>query len=150
MTSVLKLKDIKKDWYILDISEIVLGRAAAHIATLLRGKNKATYTPFLDCGDHVIVINSDKVRLTGRKENDKTYYWHTGYPGGIKEIKAGKLRDKRSQDLVIKAVKGMLAKGPMGRKHLKNLYVYEGSEHPHQGQNPKIIDFANNNDKNSR
>ncbi len=149
-TTVSKLAEIDKKWYIIDLQNIVLGRAAAHVAKILRGKNKANFTPFLDCGDNVIVINADKVRLTGKKLNEKTYYWHTGYPGGIKSITADKLLAKDGTRVFRNAVKGMLAKGPLGRKQLKNLYVYAGTEHPHQGQKPEAIEFAKLNNKNDR
>lgn len=149
-TTVSKLAEIDKKWYIIDLQNIVLGRAAAHVAKILRGKNKANFTPFLDCGDNVIVINADKVRLTGKKLNEKIYYWHTGYPGGIKSITADKLLAKDGTRVFRNAVKGMLAKGPLGRKQLKNLYVYAGTEHPHQGQKPEAIEFAKLNNKNDR
>lgn len=149
-TTVNKLADINKKWYVLDLSNIVLGRAASQIATILRGKNKADYTPFLDCGDNVIVINSDKLQLTGKKLDNKTYYWHTGYPGGIREIKAKGLMEKSSSNLVRKAIKGMLPRGPLGRKQLKNLYVYPGETHPHDAQKPEVIEFAKQNKKNNR
>ena len=149
-TSFNKISEVKKKWYVLDLSDIILGRAAASIATILRGKNKADYTPFLDCGDNVIVTNADKLKLTGKKLSDKNYYWHTGYPGGIKDISAGKLLAKSSTLMVRKAVKGMLPKGPLGYKQLKNLYVYSGSEHPHAAQKPENIDFSKSNDKNNR
>lgn len=149
-TTVNKLADINKKWYVLDLNNIVLGRAASKIATILRGKNKPDYTPFLDCGDNIVVINSDKLQLTGKKLDNKKYYWHTGYPGGIREITAKKLMDKSSSDLVRKAIKGMLPRGPLGRKQLKNLYVYSGETHPHDAQKPEIIEFSKLNEKNNR
>jgi len=149
-TTFNKLADIQKKWYVIDLQNIVLGRAASKIATILRGKNKADYTPFLDCGDNIIVINSDKLKLTGKKLDDKKYYWHTGYPGGIREINAEKLMQKSSEKLVRKAIKGMLPNGPLGRKQLKNLYVYSGSEHPHTAQRPEAIELAKLNNKNNR
>ncbi|MFZ8864500.1 MAG: 50S ribosomal protein L13 [Rickettsiales bacterium] len=149
-TSVNKLADIKKSWYIIDVENIVLGRAAAYIAKILRGKNKVDYTPFLDCGDNVIVINADKVSLKGNKLNDKIYYWHTGYPGGIKDISAKKFLEKDSSKMFKRALKGMLPRGPLGRKQLSNLYVYQGSEHPHEAQKPQIIDLSKLNNKNNR
>ena len=150
MTTFKKLQEIQKDWFVIDLDGVVLGRAASYIATILRGKNKADYTPFLDDGDNVIVINADKVHLTGKKLNDKKYYWHTGYPGGIKEITAGKLLAKKAEELITKAVKNMLPRGPLGRKQLKNLYVYAGAEHDHSAQTPQVIDFAAQNSKNKR
>jgi large subunit ribosomal protein L13 len=149
-TSFNKLSEIKKEWYVIDLSDVVLGRASAAIATILRGKNKADYTPFLDCGDNVIVINSDKLKLTGKKLSDKKYYWHTGYPGGIKDITAGKLLAKSSTKMVRNAVKGMLPRGPLGYKQLKNLYVYSGSEHDQTAQKPVTINFSDLNEKNNR
>ena len=149
-TTVNKLSDINKKWYLIDLKNVVLGRASAAIALILRGKNKADYTPFLDCGDNVIVINSDQVKLTGRKLTDKKYYWHTGYPGGIKDITAGKLLEKSSEKLVRNSIRGMLPKGPLGRKQLKNLYVFSGETHAHQAQKPEIIDISKLNNKNNR
>lgn len=149
-TSVNKLADIKKSWYIIDAENLVLGRASAFIAKILRGKNKVDYTPFLDCGDNVVVVNSDKIKLKGDKLNKKTYYWHTGYPGGIKDITAKKFIEKDSAKMFKRAVKGMLPRGPLGRKQLANLYVYSGAEHPHIAQKPEIIDLANLNNKNKR
>jgi len=148
-TTFNKLSDIKKRWYIIDLDGVTLGRVASHIAKILRGKSKADYTPFLDCGDNIIVINSDKVRLTGKKPSDKIYYWHTGYPGGIRQITAEKLLAKSSEKLVRKAVKGMLARGPLGRKQLKNLYIYPDAAHPHNGQKPEVIEFIKLNQKNT-
>ncbi|MBL6621341.1 MAG: 50S ribosomal protein L13 [Rickettsiales bacterium] len=147
-TTFNKLADLNKKWYIIDLEDIVLGRAASHVALILKGKNKADYTPFLDCGDNVIVVNAKKIRLKGKKLTDKIYYWHTGYPGGIKDISAKKLLEKNPEKLFQKAVKGMLARGPLGRKQLSNLYIYEGENHPHEGQKPEKIDFANLNKKN--
>lgn len=149
-TTFNKLADIQKKWYLIDLNNIVLGRAASKIATILRGKNKADYTPFLDCGDNIIVINADKLKLTGNKLNNKKYYWHTGYPGGIKETTAVKLLDKSSEKLVRKSIKGMLPRGPLGRAQLKNLYIYSGDKHPHDAQKPTTIELSKLNDKNNR
>ena len=149
-TTVNKLSDINKKWYLIDLNNIVLGRASAAIALILRCKNKADYTPFLDCGDNIIVINADKVKLTGRKLTDKKYYWHTGYPGGIREITAGKLLQKSSEKLVRNSIRGMLPKGPLGRKQLKNLYVFSGESHAHEAQKPELIDISKLNNKNNR
>ena len=149
-TTVNKLAEINKKWFVIDLEGIVLGRAASHIAKILKGKNKFDYTPFLDCGDNVVVTNASKLRLKGNKLSDKIYYWHTGYPGGIKDITAKKLLEKDSTKLVRKAVKGMLARGPLGRKQLSNLYVYEGTEHPHEAQKPEKIEFDKLNNKNKR
>jgi large subunit ribosomal protein L13 len=132
--------DIQRNWYVLDAQGAVLGRLATKAARLLMGKHKPTYTPFLDTGDHVIVINADKVRLTGRKEEDKIYRHHTGYPGGLKEIKAGRLRQTRPQRIVELAVQGMLPKTKLGKHMYRKLNVYAGPKHPHQAQKP--VDMA--------
>jgi large subunit ribosomal protein L13 len=147
-TTFNKLANLTKKWYIIDLEDVVLGRAASYVSLILKGKNKPDYTPFLDCGDNVIVINAKKIRLKGKKLSDKIYYWHTGYPGGIKDITAKKLLDKNPEKLFQKAVKGMLARGPLGRKQLTNLYIYAGSSHPHEAQKPEKIDFINFNKKN--
>ncbi len=150
-TFTLKKSEIQKDWYVIDAQNLVLGRMASHIAKVLRGKNKPTYSPNLDCGDHIIVINADKVVLTGNKYADKTYYWHTGYPGGIKQRTAKQILEGRFPERVVeKAVQRMLPKGPLARQQLKNLHVYVGTEHPHTAQQPKAVDFAAMNTKNSR
>ncbi len=146
-----KASDIEKKWLLIDAEDIVLGRLAAFIATRLRGKHKPMYTPHLDCGDNVIVINADKVKLTGRKRNDKSYFWHTGYPGGIKERKAHQILDGAHPERVLtKAVQRMLPRGPLGRQQLSNLRVYAGTEHPHAAQSPEQVDFRSMNAKNAR
>ena len=123
----------------------------SHVATLLRGKHKPMYTPHMDCGDHVVIINADKVKLTGKKRGDKTYYWHTGYPGGIKSRTAEAiLRGEHPQRVVQKAIERMIPKGPLGRQQLKKLKVYAGAEHPHEAQKPTVVDFASMNPKNKR
>jgi large subunit ribosomal protein L13 len=131
----------KKNWFVVDLEGKVLGRAAAEIARVLRGKHKPIYTPSVDTGDFVIVLNADKVRLTGNKLADKMYYSHSGYPGGLKEIAAGKLLQKRPEQLIQKAVKGMLPKNKLGRQMFKKLKVYAGGEHPHAAQQPKPLTF---------
>lgn len=148
-TEFLSAKDIKKEWHIIDASDLVVGRLASQIAIILRGKNKANYTPFLDCGDNVIVINADKVKFTGTKEKDKKYYWHTGYPGGIKEITPEKQRIKAPERILRLAVKRMLGKGSLGRKQISNLHIYAGSEHPHVAQKPTELNIAKLNRKNN-
>lgn len=146
-----KASEIQKDWVLIDAEGLVLGRLASHIALRLRGKHKATFTPNMDCGDNVIVINAEKVKLTGRKLTQKTYYRHTGHPGGIKSITADKVLGGRFPERVIsKAVERMLPKGPLGRKQLSNLRVYGGSEHPHEAQSPAVVDVASMNPKNNR
>lgn len=140
-----------KKWVLIDAEGIVLGRLASHVANILRGKTKPSYTPNQDCGDNVIIINAEKVRLTGNKRNTKTYYWHTGHPGGIKERTADKILDGRFPERVIeKAVERMVPRGPLGRQQMKNLRIFAGTEHPHEAQNPEVIDFASMNAKNIR
>jgi large subunit ribosomal protein L13 len=147
----LKAGDVQKKWVLIDAEGLVVGRLAAIIAKRLRGKHLPSYTPHLDCGDNVVVINADKVVLTGRKRNDKTYYWHTGYIGGIKERKARAILEGKFPERVLeKAVERMIPEGPLGRKQLKNLRVYAGSEHPHAAQNPETIDVAALSRKNQR
>lgn len=143
--------DIEKKWLLVDAEDVVLGRLAAVIATRLRGKHKPMYTPHMDCGDNVIVVNADKVKLTGGKRANKTYYRHTGYPGGIKSETAAQVLDGRFPERVIeRAVKRMLPSGPLGRQQLRNLRVYSGSEHPHDGAQPQVLDVAGMNTKNKR
>ncbi len=143
--------DIEKKWVLIDAEEVILGRLAVQVADLLRGKHKPSYTPHMDCGDNVIVINADKVKMTGKKLSDKVYYWHTGYPGGIKERTAGQILEGNHPDRVVrKAVERMVPRGPLGRRQLKNLRVYAGAEHPHEAQNPSVLDFAARNPKNRR
>ncbi|HKI52442.1 MAG TPA: 50S ribosomal protein L13 [Geothermobacteraceae bacterium] len=139
-TQAAKKIEVQKDWFVVDLDDQVLGRAAAKIAHVLRGKHKAIYTPHVDTGDFVIVLNADKVRLTGNKLADKKYYRHTGYPGGIREITAGKLLEKRPEDVIKKAVKGMLPKNKLGRQMFKKLKVYAGNDHPHAAQQPKSLE----------
>jgi large subunit ribosomal protein L13 len=138
-TQVPKAKDIIRDWYLVDAENMVLGRLATRIANVLRGKNKPIFTPSVDTGDFVIVVNAEKIALTGSKLTDKIYYSHSGYPGGIKSIAAGKLMEKRAEDLIKKAVKGMLPKNKLADHMLKKLKVYTGSAHPHQAQQPKPL-----------
>ncbi len=143
--------DIEKQWILIDAEEVVLGRLAVQVANLLRGKHKTTYTPHMDCGDNVIVINAGKIKLTGKKLSDKIYYWHTGYPGGIKQRTAGQILEGKQPDRVVrKAIERMVPRGPLGRRQLKNLRVYAGAEHPHEAQNPSVLDFAAKNPKNRR
>jgi len=138
-TEVAKLETVKRDWYVVDAQDLVLGRLATQIANILRGKNKAIYTPSVDTGDFVIVVNADKIALTGRKLSDKVYYSHTGFPGGLKEITAGKLLEKKPEDVIRKAVKGMLPKNKLARHMMKKLKVYAGAAHPHDAQQPKNL-----------
>ncbi len=138
-TEIAKEQDIKRDWFVVDLEDVVLGRAATEIARVLRGKHKAVYTPSVDTGDFVIVLNADKIKLTGNKLADKKYYHHTGYPGGIREINAEKLLQKKPEMLVKSAVKGMLPKNKLGRKMFRKLKVYAGGEHPHAAQQPQEL-----------
>ncbi|WP_316012884.1 50S ribosomal protein L13 [Roseobacter sp. HKCCA0434] len=146
-----KPADIEKKWIVVDAEGIVLGRLASIIAMRLRGKHKATFTPHMDMGDNVIVINAEKVQLTGNKRTDKNYYWHTGHPGGIKSRTAGELLEGRFPERVVtKAVQRMLPGGPLSRQQMTNLRVYAGAEHPHEAQNPEVLDIASMNKKNTR
>ena len=136
-----KQSDNQGKWLVVDAENAVLGRLASEVAARLRGKHNPLYTPHVDCGDFVIVINADKVRLTGRKMQQKMYYRHSGYIGGLKEINAEKLLQKRPEDVIRYAVKGMLPKNRLGRKLYKKLKVYAGSEHPHQAQQPQVLEL---------
>lgn len=150
-TFSLKPADVEKKWIIVDADGVVLGRMAAIIANILRGKHKPTFTPHVDGGDFVIVINAEKVALTGKKRTDKIYYRHTGYPGGIKSRTAGQILDgNKPQDVVLKAVQRMLPRNKLARKQIGNLKVYAGTEHPHAAQNPEPLDVAAMNPKNKR
>ena len=140
-TQVAKKEDVTRDWYLVDVDSKVLGRVATQIANVLRGKNKPTFTPSVDTGDFVIVVNAEKIALTGKKMSDKIYYSHSGYVGGLKEITAGKLIDKKPEDLLKKAVKGMLPKNKLARHMLKKLKIYSGSDHPHSAQQPKSLNI---------
>lgn len=150
-TYTAKLSDIEKNWYIIDAKDIVLGRMAAEVAKILRGKHKTTYTPHMDCGDNVIIINAEKVHLTGKKLSDKKYYRHTGYPGGIKEATPEKIFEGKNPEKVVKlAVKRMISRNKLGSKQMSHLYVYAGEEHPHTAQTPEVIDIASKNIKNNK
>ena len=150
-TYVLKPADVDKKWYIIDADGVVLGRLAAIIATYLRGKHKPTYTPHVDDGDNIIVINAEKVHLTGNKRSDDIFYWHTGYPGGIKGRSKGQILDSRYPERVlIKAVERMVPRGPLGRRVMGHLKVYKGAVHPHAAQQPAALDVASFNTKNKR
>lgn len=131
--------DIERKWYIVDAADLVLGRLATQVATVLRGKHRPQYSPQADCGDHVIVINADKIAVTGNKESDKVYYRHTGFAGGLKSITLEKQREKHPERIIEAAVKGMMPKGPLGRSMLKKLKVYAGSDHPHAAQQPEAM-----------
>jgi large subunit ribosomal protein L13 len=146
-----KPSDIEKKWILVDAEGVVLGRLASIIAKYLRGKHKPSFTPHMDCGDNIIVINAEKVKLTGNKRAQKTYYWHTGYPGGIKSRTAAKLLDGDHPERVVsKAVERMITRGPLGRQQMSNLRVYAGAVHPHEAQQPEVLDVAAMNPKNAR
>lgn len=143
--------DIKRKWCIVDAKGLVLGRMASIISIRLRGKHKPTYTPHIDCGDHVIVINADKIQLTGRKRTEKIYYKHTGYPGGIKSRSAEQiLHGAHPERVVIKAIERMVTRNPLGVQQMRKLHVYAGADHPHEAQKPEILNIAEMNQKNTR
>ena len=148
-TFSLKKEQIKKNWLLIDAEKAVLGRLAVISANILRGKNKPEYTPNQDCGDNLIIINSDKIVLTGKKETNKIYYKHTGFPGGIKQITPLKMKEKnKSKDIIKLAIKRMIPKGPLGRQQLSNCKIFNDSTHSHQAQNPTLIDISKFNNKN--
>ena len=138
-TYVAKENEVEKKWYLVDAQDMILGRLATQIALRLRGKHKAIFTPHADTGDFVVVINAEKVSLTGNKWDNKMYYRHTGYMGGIKQVSAKKLIEKKPDQVLYMAVKRMLPKNSLGRRQLKKLKIYAGSEHPHSAQNPQLI-----------
>ncbi|NKD54071.1 50S ribosomal protein L13 [Haematospirillum sp. H1815] len=146
-----KPTDVSRKWYVIDAEGVVLGRLAATVANILRGKHKPIYTPHIDTGDHVVIINAEKVALTGRKLSQKRFYWHTGYPGGIKDRTMEQILTGPFPARVIeKAVERMVPRGPLGRAQLKKLRVYAGAEHPHESQQPEVLDLAARNPKNKR
>lgn len=134
-----KPHEVKRDWYWVDASDWTLGRLASEIAYRLRGKHKAEYTPHVDTGDYIIVLNADKIKITGNKAKQKQYYHHSGYPGGLKSISFEKLQEKKPEKIIEEAVKGMLPRGPLGRAMLGKLKVYSGTEHPHTAQQPQAL-----------
>ena len=148
MTSFIKKKELKNNWLIIDAENVVVGRLAAYISKVLRGKNKSQYTPHMDNGDFVIVTNIEKIKFTGKKFNDKKYYRHTGHPGGIKTTTPSLLINKKPEQILKLAVKRMLPDGPLSKKQLSKLKIYKGNAHPHEVQNPKTIDFGKINSKN--
>ena len=148
-TKSAKPAEVEKKWHLIDAEGLVVGRLASIVANILRGKHKPTYTPHVDCGDHVVIINADKVKFTGRKLTDKKYYKHTGYAGGIKETTPAKVLDGRFPERVLeKAVERMVPRGPLGRQQMKALHLYAGTEHPHGGTQPVALDVASMNRKN--
>ena len=148
-TASVKPAEVKKNWVLIDAEGLVLGRLAAIVANRLRGKHKASFTPHVDCGDHVVIINAKKVRVTGQKAEQSVFYWHTGYPGGIKGRTVRERLDSAHPERVIeKAVERMITRGPLGRQQMRNLHVYAGPEHPHGGNTPVKLDVAGMNPKN--
>lgn len=146
-----KPAEVTKKWILIDAENLVVGRLATVVANLLRGKHKATFTPHVDDGDNVIIINAGKIALTGKKYTDKKYYWHTGHPGGIKQRTARQILEGRFPERVVeKAVERMIPRGPLGRSQIKNLRVYPGADHPHEAQQPETLDVAALNTKNKR
>lgn len=146
-----KPSEVEKKWFIVDAEDVVLGRLASQISMRLRGKHKPMYTPHIDCGDNIIVINAEKVKLTGRKLTNKKFYWHTGHPGGLKERTMDKiLGGEFPERVLIKAVERMVTRSPLGRAQMRKLHVYGGTEHPHAAQNPEVLDIASMNPKNKR
>ncbi len=149
MTPFIKKKEIKKNWYLIDAQNAVVGRLAAYISKVLRGKNKSTFNPHMDNGDFVVVTNIDKIKFTGKKFKEKKYYKHTGHPGGIKESTPLFLKEKNKTHEILKlAVKRMLPGGPLAKKQLSKLKIYNGEKHPHEIQKPKIVEFSKLNKRN--
>ncbi len=138
---IAKPETVERKWYVIDADGVVLGRLASQVALMLRGKHKPTFTPHVDTGDYIIVVNTDKIALTGRKLDQKIYYHHSGYPGGLKETKYRELMASKSEFAFKKAVRGMLPKGPLGNKMFKKLKVYAGAEHPHAAQQPEVFEM---------
>lgn len=150
-TYSIKPKEIQKKWLLIDGENVVLGRLATVVANFLRGKHKPEFTPHMDCGDNVIIINAAKVRLTGNKRQAEKFYWHTGHPGGIKERTFGQILDGRFPDrLITKAVERMISRNPLGRQQMRNLRVFAGTQHEHEAQQPVVVDMAALNPKNKR
>lgn len=148
-TVSIKPAEVQKNWWVIDANGLVLGRLASLVANRLRGKHKATFTPHVDCGDHVVIVNAEKVKLTGNKADQSVFYWHTGYPGGVKGRTLGqRLASKYPERVIEKAVERMITRGPLGRQQMRNLHVYAGPAHPHDGQAPKPLDVASMNRKN--
>ncbi len=150
-TYSMKISEIDKKWFVIDATDLVLGRLATEVAKILRGKHKATFTPHMDCGDNVIIINAEKVALTGKKLTDKVFYWHTGYAGGVKEITPAKqLAGKFPERLIERAVRRMITRSPLGDKQMTHLKIYAGPNHPHAGVTPMVLDLAAKNAKNKK
>jgi large subunit ribosomal protein L13 len=151
ITKSIRSNEVAQKWYLVDAQDLVVGRLASLIAKYIRGKHKPYYTPHVNCGDYIVVVNAEKVHFTGNKLRDKIFYWHTGYPGGIKGKTMRQILEGKFPERVLeKAVERMVPRGPLGRDVLKNLKVYAGAEHPHRGQNPEPLDIASMNPKNKR
>ncbi len=148
MTNFIKKNEIKNNWILINAENAVVGRLASYISKILRGKNKTQYTPHMDSGDFVVITNIDKIKFTGKKFNNKKYYRHTGYPGGIKVTNPSRLMINKPEEVLKLAVKRMLPGGPLAKKQLSKLKIFKGSNHPHESQNPKIVDFSKINKKN--
>jgi large subunit ribosomal protein L13 len=140
-TYVAKPGEVERKWYVVDATDQTLGRLATQIASILRGKHRAEFTPHEDVGDFVVVINAEKIHVTGRKLEQKKYYWHTGFPGGIREIALARQLQLHPERVIEHAVKGMLPRGPLGRRQLRKLRVYQGAEHPHEAQQPELLEL---------
>jgi len=150
-TYTIKAGELDHRWHVVDAEGAVLGRLASRVAQIIRGKHKPTFTPHIDCGDHIVVVNAEKVHLTGAKRTDKMLYWHTGYPGGLKSRTMGeRLAGRHPERVLVKAVERMIARGPLGRRQMRKLHVYAGPNHPHEAQQPAVLDFAAMNPKNKR
>lgn len=150
-TYSMKQSELAKKWFVVDAEGVVLGRLASIIANRLRGKHKPTFTPHMDCGDYIVVVNAAKVRLTGKKAEDRRFYWHTGHPGGIKDRTMGEILGGRFPErVIVKAVERMVPRGPLGRQQMSNLKVYPGPDHPHAAQQPEALDIGAMNAKNKR
>lgn len=146
-----KPSEIEKKWWLIDAENLVLGRVSTIIANILRGKHKATFTPHLDCGDHIVVINAEKIKLTGKKYAEKTYYWHTGYPGGIKQRTARQIFEGQFPERILESsVSRMISRGPLQRDLMFKLRIFKGPTHTHQAQNPQPLDIASRNRKNTK
>ena len=150
-TYTAKPSDIEKKWWLIDAEDLVVGRLATIVAKILRGKHKTTFTPNIDCGDYVIIVNAEKVKLTGKKYAEKLYYWHTGYPGGIKDRTARQIMEGKYPERILEyAVSRMMSRGPLQRDLMTKLHIYKGNEHKHQAQNPQILDVGAMNRKNKK
>jgi len=150
-TYTAKPSEIEKKWWLIDAEDLIVGRLATIVAKILRGKHKTTFTPNIDCGDYVIIINAEKVKLTGKKYAEKLYYWHTGYPGGIKDRTARQIMEGKHPERILEyAVSRMMSRGPLQRDLMTKLHIYKGNEHKHQAQNPQILDVGAMNRKNKK